>query len=212
MLVAESGMDVSYGGSKYNCDRDTNMLALDLNIDRELSSTIGRPTTLSEDATYWLSVAHFRGIQVLQISHIQTDASQTIFSQSAFWIALQDAGCRPMEFSVDFITDTMLDYLTSFSNLQYLCVKDTRTHQGVHDSEELATKFYKKVLRAHRETLQALVVDITLPGPWFLQSSNIEDLFVCQKLEKLAIALSSPKDAISQDLLVRPFLPLIMTL
>ncbi|TFK67267.1 hypothetical protein BDN72DRAFT_108993 [Pluteus cervinus] len=70
-------------------------------------------------------------------------------------------------------------------------------------TEELATKFYKKVLRAHRETLQALVVDITLPGPWFLQSSNIEDLFVCQKLEKLAIALYSPKDAIPQDLLDR---------
>ncbi|TFK60323.1 hypothetical protein BDN72DRAFT_905063 [Pluteus cervinus] len=117
-------------------------------------------------------------------------------------MALRDAGCQPVQFSVDFITDTMLDYLTSFSTLQYLCLQNARRHEGVHNSEKLATKFYKKVLRAHRENLQALVIDVKLPGPWFMQhGSNIEDLSVCRKLRKLAIGLSY-QDTTSENLLV----------
>ncbi|TFK60328.1 hypothetical protein BDN72DRAFT_940331, partial [Pluteus cervinus] len=192
---------VSYGNLDYSCGKETGMLALEI-----FTGSLNVPSTILEDATYWLPAANFKRIRTLQIRQIQTDVSQTIFYRSAFWMALGDAGCQPLEFSADFITDTMLGYLTSFSNLQYLCLQDTRNNEGVHSSEKLATKFYKEVLRAHRESLQTLVIDVKLPGPWFMQHSNIEDLFVCQKLKKLAIALSYqryPRDTASEDLLQR---------
>ncbi|TFK70499.1 hypothetical protein BDN72DRAFT_856899 [Pluteus cervinus] len=205
ILVVEWGMHVLYGGLRYHCRRDTGILAFDLNIrvDGTLRSEFEDPPVTLKDMTYWLPVASFKGIQTLKISGMQTDVSQTVFYQPAFWMALQDAQYQLIEFSVDFITDTMLDYLASFSTLRYLCIRDTQTPTGVHDSEDSASKFYKRVLRAHRDTLQTLAVDITLPGPWFLQHSNMEHLFACRNLQRLAIPLSPPTDAISEDLLVR---------
>ncbi|TFK67268.1 hypothetical protein BDN72DRAFT_843293 [Pluteus cervinus] len=195
LLVAESGIDAVYGGLKYYCRRDTAMLAFDIDLGNDAAS---------KDTTYWLPAANFKSLQTLKISQIQVDVSQTIFCQSAFWMALRDAGCQPLELAVGFITDTMLDYLISFSNLRYLCIQDTREHKGVHDSEYLATKFYKQALRAHRETLQTLVVDVwPLPGPWFLQHSNMDNLLLCRNLKRLAISLPSPIDVTSQVLLHR---------
>ncbi|TFK60489.1 hypothetical protein BDN72DRAFT_864312 [Pluteus cervinus] len=201
LLVTEWGMcrKVQYAGLKYYYRSDTSALSFDSMAGHSMSRA------LLEDISYWLPATTFKGIQTLNFCHLQGEVMSAIFEKPTIWMALYDAGIQPLEFAADFITDPMVDYLSSFATLKYLYLTELRDREqtGIYNSEKVATKFYKKVLRAHKETLEVLVVDVPIQGPWFLQHNNFEDLFVCRILKKLAIPLPYPTGEIKEDLLYR---------
>ncbi|KAK7464898.1 hypothetical protein VKT23_006107 [Stygiomarasmius scandens] len=107
---------------------------------------------------------------------------------------------------IDCVTDMFLDYIASYSGLEYLSIK----FQPIGYSEIVtgvlqAERFFRVLLPLHRGTLVDLEIEPAYESEWCFSESNVDALSCCRQLRNLSIKVKP--QGMQVDSTVRQLLP-----
>jgi hypothetical protein len=107
------------------------------------------------------------------------------------WETLQKEGIYPTRITTDIINDALLNYLASHPGLEELTFTYANSSNRAK-SNELADKFYWRVLPKHIASLTKLTINATFEGNWCFGRHNVSIISRAQGLVHLAVGLNSP--------------------
>jgi hypothetical protein len=115
------------------------------------------------------------------------------------WVAFSQSGIclEELEVGLSAMTDSLIDYLASFSGLKKLklSIPDFGNQAS---SEESAVKFWSNGFPNHVDTLQDFSLHACYDGQWCFGRHNHSLIAKCIKLEQLTIGVL-PRDIPSQE-------------
>ncbi len=131
------------------------------------------------------SLSYLTSFKLLHTRYKNLDAS----SPSDIWKAFVASGIHLQELEHDTITNSLLDYLLTYSGLKKLCL----TYLG---SDELIlaqtyTRFFTDVLPNHQETLEELKLTPRFECQWCFGINNSFTVAKCTKLKHLSACVFS---------------------
>jgi hypothetical protein len=106
------------------------------------------------------------------------------------WETLRKEGIYPTRITTDSIDDALLNYLASHPGLEELTFTSANFSNRTK-SNELADKFYWRVLPKHIASLTKLTIRATFEGNWCFGRHNISIISRAQELVHLAVGLNS---------------------
>jgi len=106
------------------------------------------------------------------------------------WETLQKEGIYPTCITIDFIDDALLNYLASHPGLEELTFTSANSSNRTK-SNELADKFYWRVLPKHIASLTKLTIRAVFEGNWCFGRHNVSIISRAQELVHLAVGLNS---------------------
>ncbi|KDR72800.1 hypothetical protein GALMADRAFT_101133 [Galerina marginata CBS 339.88] len=111
-------------------------------------------------------------------------------SVEEIWKTMRSARIRLEELTVDVVTPSFLDYLSSYSGLKMLHITPGGFHEGT-SSDALAKKFFADPLQKHSGSLEDLNIAARYEGLWCFSDHNLPAIAKCTNLKSLRIAIIS---------------------
>ena len=114
------------------------------------------------------------------------------------WSTFIGSGIQLEELVHNTITDSLIDYLSSYSGLKKLWLS-VSPFMDTSPSDQAATRFFNNVLSRHVETLESLSVKAYYEGEWCFTSQNAGVISQCTKLNHLLMGITSAKNSRDSD-------------
>ena len=105
------------------------------------------------------------------------------------WETLQKEGIYPIRITTDIIDHALLNYLASHPGLEELTFTYANSSNRTK-SDELANKFYWRVLPKHIASLTKLTIRAAFEGNWCFGRHNVSIISRAQELVHLAVGLN----------------------
>ncbi|KAF5347062.1 hypothetical protein D9758_011650 [Tetrapyrgos nigripes] len=106
------------------------------------------------------------------------------------WPFLQEEQIHLQRLGTDNVSDTLLDYLSSYSNKLVHLSLTGPTWYSSQNYNDLADRFFNEVLPLHKETLESLEVLPTFEGRWCFEENNSAAIQSCLKLKNLSVKVN----------------------
>ncbi|CAA7269412.1 unnamed protein product [Cyclocybe aegerita] len=151
------------------------------------------------------TLSHLRHLVSLDLQDVcnldDTSAFSKEFTSSPrddIWAALLASGIWLEKIKVDFITESFLEYLASYSGLKALCVIPAN-FQDDASSDEMAVKFFGPALLSHLQSLEWLEILPQNKGRWCFSSKNASFITNFEELSRLHMTVTTANLNIDKD-------------
>ena len=114
------------------------------------------------------------------------------------WSSFVGSGIQLQELVHNTTTNSMIDYLSSYSGLKKLKLSAS-SFVDASSSDEAATRFFNEVLSRHVETLESLSLKAYYEGEWCFTSRNAGVISQCTKLNHLLMSIISVETSRDSD-------------
>ncbi|KAJ3509106.1 hypothetical protein NLJ89_g5397 [Agrocybe chaxingu] len=118
--------------------------------------------------------------------------------QDDIWVALSSSGIWLEKIKLDFVTDSFLEYLASYSGLKALYVIPENFLDDA-SADEMAVKFYGSGLLSHVQSLEWLEILPRNKGRWCFSSENASFIANLGELSRLHMKVTPSNLIIDKD-------------
>jgi hypothetical protein len=139
------------------------------------------------------NLSHLTSFKLLhtQYGDLGPHCSEVASSPDDIWSAFTGSGIRLQELEHDTITDSLLDYLLTFSGLRKLSLIGLGDNEQHLSDTPAYARFCTFVLPNHQETLEELNITPFLDCRWCFGSHNAYVIAKCTKLKYISMSVIS---------------------
>jgi hypothetical protein len=136
-----------------------------------------------------LTLPHLSQLTSLTLTRVQhedldSDCTPVSSSPHEIWTAFLSSSIRLEELTHDVVTNSLIDYLSSYSGLKKLGLKANGFHNQ-KASDEAAGQFFNRALPRHMESLEVLNLEAPYAGAWCYTMHSPMLIQKCVKLRYL---------------------------
>ncbi|KAK7461354.1 hypothetical protein VKT23_008532 [Stygiomarasmius scandens] len=138
------------------------------------------------------TIGQLEGLQHLGLKGWNLSSpEEEIRSTSDIWSMLRRDGVHLHHIEIDVVDDHLLSYLSSYSGLVRLSLKDIPLFANVNNGDTNTDKFYEHVLPRHAYSLEHLEILPIFEGRWCFELPAWRALSHCRALRSLAFKVKS---------------------